>query len=225
MKFDAVSVREDSGVTMCRDYFDTHAEHVIDPTMLLPRSHYVELARADDAIEPICKVKGLFVYVLDANVDKTVAADHIAGCLALDQFSVKVPSKDSSDSLNVVAVAPVEDWLRGFENADFVFTDSFHGCVFSIIFNKPFIAYGNKNRGLCRFESLLRMFHLEDRLVDSAAVVSSDRICRPIDWQSVNAILATRRTEAVSFLNVAISGVSQMKTNPVDEARLKLSSI
>lgn len=223
-KFDAISVREDSGVTMCRDYFDTHAEHVIDPTMLLPRSHYVDLARTEDSMERTCKGKGLFVYVLDANVDKAVAADHIAECLGLSQFSVTVPSKDSSASLGLVAVPPVEDWLRSFEKADFVFTDSFHGCVFSIIFNKPFIAYGNKNRGLCRFESLLRMFHLEDRLVDSAAVVSSDIIFRPIDWQAVNGILATRQTEAVSFLNAAICGGSQTKTNPVDDARLKLSS-
>ena len=59
----------------------------------------------------------------------------------------------------------VEFWLQQFEDAEFVVTDSFHACVFSIIFGKEFIAYGNKNRGLSRFTSLLRMFGLEDRLI------------------------------------------------------------
>lgn len=45
--------------------------------------------------------------------------------------------------------------------------DSFHGMVFSIIFNKPFWAIGNVSRGMSRFTSLLKMFHLEDRLLDA----------------------------------------------------------
>lgn len=57
-------------------------------------------------------------------------------------------------------VPSVTKWLRGFYDADFVITDSFHGCVFSIIFNKPFIVLMNQKRGLSRFYSLLRTFEL-----------------------------------------------------------------
>ena len=60
---------------------------------------------------------------------------------------------------------PVEEWLRGFYDAEFVVTDSFHACVFSILFNKPFIVIGNEGRGIARFESLLKTFGLEERLV------------------------------------------------------------
>ena len=51
---------------------------------------------------------------------------------------------------------PVEVWIRGFMNAEFVITDSFHACVFSILFHKPFVAIGNSGRGLTRFTSLLK---------------------------------------------------------------------
>ena len=57
--------------------------------------------------------------------------------------------------------------MKTVENADYVVTDSFHGCVFSIIFGKEFVAYANRDRGMARFISLLRTFGLEDRLVTS----------------------------------------------------------
>ena len=57
--------------------------------------------------------------------------------------------------------------MKTVEDADYVVTDSFHGCVFSIIFGKEFVAYANRDRGMARFISLLRTFGLEDRLVTS----------------------------------------------------------
>jgi len=199
-RFDAVSIREDSGVALCQQHFGVQAEHVIDPTMLLPRSHYVDLACNEYSMPRRSGGKWLFVYVLDVNPDKEIAVDHIASSLGLSRFAVKAATEQGSTSLDKLAVPPVEDWLRGFDEADFVVTDSFHGCVFSIIFNKPFIAYGNRSRGLSRFESLLKMFGLEDRLIDSSAALSSDILRQPIDWPDVNALLARRQEDAKTFL-------------------------
>lgn len=64
----------------------------------------------------------------------------------------------------------VEKWLRAFMDARFVITDSFHACVFSILFHKPFIVMGNEYRGNTRFDSLLNMFGLTDRLVTDGQV-------------------------------------------------------
>lgn len=210
-RFDAVSVREDSAVSMCLQRFEVQAEHVIDPTMLLSRSHYVDLACNGYSKQLLSGGRGLFVYVLDANSDKTSAINDIATRLGLYHFAVEMQTKDGCAISSAVQVPPVEDWLRCFEEADFIFTDSFHGCVFAIIFNKPFIAYGNKSRWLARFESLLRMFHLEDRLVDSAAAVSSEILDSPIDWSAVNEILAARQVEAKSFIVTAITGRTSLK--------------
>ena len=60
----------------------------------------------------------------------------------------------------------VYQWIKDFDVAKFIITDSFHGVVFSILFEKPFIVVGNKKRGLNRFFSLLSLFNLENRLID-----------------------------------------------------------
>ena len=94
----------------------------------------------------------------------------------------------------------VEQWLCSFRDANFIITDSFHGCVFSIIYNKPFIAIGNKSRGLSRFTSLLKLFGLEGRLVDCLSEVNEDVVNMNIDWRKVNAILKDEQRRSRKFL-------------------------
>ena len=77
-------------------------------------------------------------------------------------------------------------------------TDSFHGCVFSIIFNKPFVVVGNTIRGMARFRSLLSMFHLEGRLVMPGETEHFPD--SPIRWEDVNEVLEKEREKALSFL-------------------------
>ena len=89
-------------------------------------------------------------------------------------------------------------------DAEMTIVDSFHGMVFSIIFNKPFWVIGNANRGMSRFTSLLKLFHLEDRLLDANHLKDVD-INRPIDWASVNAILEQKRNECINLLLTELS--------------------
>ncbi|EOG8328753.1 MAG: polysaccharide pyruvyl transferase family protein [Klebsiella sp.] len=96
---------------------------------------------------------------------------------------------------------PIEEWIRSFYDADFVITDSFHGTVFSIIFNKPFISIGNESRGKARFTSLLSMFNLENRLVSHASEINSELVNASIDFDMVNLKLDEMRKQAVTFLN------------------------
>ena len=94
---------------------------------------------------------------------------------------------------------PIENWLSAFNETEMVVTDSFHSTVFSIIFNKPFWAIGNVSRGMSRFTSLLKMFHLEDRLLDADNLDDVD-FSKPIDWTKVNGILEEKREECKSLL-------------------------
>jgi exopolysaccharide biosynthesis predicted pyruvyltransferase EpsI len=92
-------------------------------------------------------------------------------------------------------------WLRSIRNAEYLITDSFHGCVFAIIFNIPFICLGNKSRGTARFQSLLRTFNLEDRLLvnpDTDTVIRALQM--PIHWEDVNRIHELERQRGISFL-------------------------
>ena len=92
---------------------------------------------------------------------------------------------------------PVEVWLRGFMDAKFVVTDSFHACVFSILFNKPFIAYGNVGRGMDRFYSLLDIFGLRDRLITSHTTYLPTK---EIEWEKVNEKLSLYRRKSMDIL-------------------------
>lgn len=160
--FNAVSVREDSAVDLCQKHLGVKAEHVLDPTLLLSRQDYVDLIQKANVAPNAGK---LFAYILDKTAGKTAFVNRVAEKTGTRPYYIDCLSVDYSKPIEKRIVPPVESWLRGFFDAELVVTDSFHGCVFSIIFGKPFIAIGNVNRGLSRFESLLKMFGAENRLI------------------------------------------------------------
>ena len=160
--FSAISVREDSAVELCQRYLGVKAEHVLDPTLLLSRQDYIDLIQKADVAPNSGK---LFAYILDKTAGKTAFVNRVSERIGAKPYYIDCLSSDYSKPIENRIVPPVESWLRGFFDAELVVTDSFHGCVFSIIFGKPFIAIGNVNRGLSRFESLLKMFGAENRLI------------------------------------------------------------
>ena len=101
-------------------------------------------------------------------------------------------------------IAPsVEQWLRGFYDAEFVVTDSFHACVFSILFNKPFLVVGNQKRGLSRFVSLLGMFGLEDRLITDMNI-NNVLFSKVIDYMPINNLLNELKQKSIRLFNANI---------------------
>lgn len=162
--FDAVSVREEFGVQLCKEHFSVEAQHVLDPTMLLDKEDYIHLI--ETAQTP--KSKGtLLNYILDETTEKRALIEQIAKDKKLTPFRVNSKVEDRTAPLEERIQPPVEEWLRGFYDAEFIVTDSFHACVFSILFNKPFIVIGNKKRGISRFESLMKIFGMENRLLQN----------------------------------------------------------
>lgn len=176
-KFDGISVREDSGVDIAKKYWGVDAEQHVDPTLLLDREEYMSLITEDE--NNLKESAGnLFVYVLDENSDKQSIINKVAIVRNLQPFSI-MPKKNPTiiewlRRKEDFVLPRVTQWLKSFKDAEFVITDSFHGCAFSIIFNKPFIAIGNKQRGVARFTSLLKLFSLEDRLVADASEVTEE---------------------------------------------------
>ena len=195
-KFNAVSVREDSAVGLCKKHFGIDALHVLDPTMLLSSDDYIRLFQY--ANTP-ASTGTLMCYILDNNKDKENLICHIANELNLKAFAVNSKYEIPDAPIKERIQPPVECWLRGFYDAEMVFTDSFHGCVFSIIFNKPFWVIENKERGNTRFDSLLRIFNLEDRKIDSSKISNVD-FTRPIDWALVNSIKKEWQEKSTNFL-------------------------
>lgn len=197
--FDAISVRELSGVTLCREKFSVNATHVLDPTMLIPRDHYEELALSHTK-----QSEGeMLNYVLDKTPDMINIVNRIAQERKLKSFSVNGKPLQPDHHPEKYIKPSIESWLRGFYDAQLVVTDSFHACVFSMIFNKPFVVVGNKTRGLARFDSLLSMFGQDFRLIESYEEYLSKKeilLTRP----NVQNIIDNKKTESLQFLKEAL---------------------
>lgn len=202
-RFDAVSVREDSGAELCRKYFGVDPEIMPDPAFLLEREHYAALAAEEIRRgEP-----SVMCYILDPAAVKSNVAESVCTALSLPLNEVAPRSKPGPGVPIRDCVWPsVEEWLAGFANAEFVVTDSFHGTVFSLLFNKPFVAIANEERGMARFRSLLRKFGLQERLISAGEKLPPGLLRRKIDFGKVNAAIAGERQRAFRFLDEALMG-------------------
>ncbi len=199
-QFDAISVREGSAIKLCKEYMSVDATHVLDPTMLLDKGDYVALVEKENLFES----KGnLMTYILDYSSENNTIIKRVADELNLIAFSVMPKAKFEKVGkkyLNNCIFPPITVWIRGFMDAEYVITDSFHGTVLSIIFNKRFIVIGNEKRGLARFNSLLRIFHLENRLISTIKDLDSELINAPIAFDRVNQIRKQEQKKAMEFI-------------------------
>jgi len=204
-QFNSISVREDTGVMLCKDYLDVNASICLDPTMLIDKEVYIKLVEKDK----IPKLQGtLLNYILDLTPDKKKLLDLITRELDLEPISIMpkgVFRELGSSKIEDCICPPVTHWLRGFMDAEFVVTDSFHGTVFSIIFNKPFLAIGNAKRGITRFTSLLKILGLKDRLISKYDENIIDKIKSPINFHEINKLMELKKKESYDFLEKSLS--------------------
>lgn len=197
--FDALSVREASGIRLCREYLDSTAVQMPDPALLLPQERYAALAAGTQEA-----VQGgtLFVHLLDSTAHKREVIRNLAAREGLTPFSCNQSAPE--DRLDIPIEQriqpPVEQWLRSMMSADRVVTDSFHATVFAIILGKRFCVLENPERGLTRIRSLLELFGLQDCLYNG----EGDWTFPEIDYDSVSSKLEKYRTEGLAFLKRAL---------------------
>lgn len=203
-KFDAVSVRESSAVRMCDEWFDRDdAVHVLDPVMMQTRERYKEIV--GQKCNPDAK-GSVVTYILDRSPIKSRVADWVSEVTGRKICDVSVYPKDRFMPLSQRIVPPIEHWLSSFMDAEVVVTDSFHGCVLSILFHKPFLVVGNRSRGLARIDSLLGIFGLEHRLVDGIDPDDDGQgWLMDFDWDGIDKILCSQRELSRDFLQKALN--------------------
>lgn len=173
-KFSAVSIREETGLKLLKQYDWTEPEaiHLLDPTFLLNREDYKAIEDKDNNIDENI----LFCYILDVTKEKEAIIDAYSANTGLEPYVVSL-----NNSITI------ERWLTLFDKAEFVITDSFHGLVFSIIYNKPYRLIRNQFRGNARFDSVLNTFGLTDDGHD-------------VDWKKVNKKIELYKKKSMEFL-------------------------
>ena len=198
-RFNAVSVREYEGVEVLQKDFD-YEDGVkgLDPTLLLSADEYRKLIKDKDRMH---KSKShIAVYLLDSLKDKDSIPARVSSRLG-------IPFKMFSAEYQKGRMLTVSQWIAEFDNASFVITDSFHGCVFSILFHRFFMVIANVTRGVGRIVSLLRDCGLENRIVFSFEDFEQriDELISPIDYTQVEELLKKKKTESFQFLCKAIN--------------------
>ena len=188
--FDAVSTREIDGVDLCKKYLKRDdVFSVLDPTLLLNEEDYLTLCKDI----PKHEEKLLFAYILDTDTETLSKLKDIANTNGL---TLKLVSAHDNCTLSM------EEWLAMFRDAKIIITDSFHGTVFSIIFNKEFFTITNQSRGGSRFTSLLSQLSLSDRMFNSIFDVKfNDNIY----WSIVNNKLSLLKDKSLNFLMSALN--------------------
>lgn len=179
-RFDGISVRETSGVELCKREFGVRAEHILDPVFLTKRENFLKF--------------------VDKN--NTKYQDKIV-CMFLDSSekiknSVKKLSQDlSAEVVNITGKnLPVEEFLTAIYSSKYFVTDSFHGTCFGILFHKNFVTLKNEDRGNARFDSLIQTFGLKDCFVTSPENITPPVFNQSIDWNSIENIISKEKEKA-----------------------------
>ena len=217
--YDAISVREDVGVRICRDVFGVSATQIMEPVLDLDVEEWSQIANKselDVGNEPF-----LLSYILDPTPEKAAAIKYYSEKLGVRFLNVLDGFSKTHDSnkvkLNLPNTLPniaSHDLLKLFSRARFVITDSFHGTAFAIEFNKPFLSLANASRGTSRFQTLLGKLGLMDRLVDDKDIPKDERYLFHIDYNAINKAIAIERSRAIDWLKSALSGEKRSAALP-----------
>lgn len=203
-RFKAISVREESGIDLCRNMFDVKAEHVLDPTMLLDKEDYLELIKD---YEPLNKNVDLMQYMFFFQHEENAIIEKTSSLLGMTPVNLMTKyflnQVTDKSQLPDAQFLPVEEWISAYSKAKFVLTDSFHGTVFCIIFNVPFLCVSPV--AIARFKSLLKVYGLEDRLVMKASEVTRELLDKPIDWENVNRVRQELKIKSLDYLKKSLA--------------------
>jgi hypothetical protein len=196
VSFDAISVREKSGVDVCAQLGRDDAIAVCDPTLLLLADDYKKIM--PDKAKKVCF--GYFIGwptdVPTAKIKKYVAKKRL-------KFS-RLDSQNSKRSIKNLLTKPktIPEWLVTYANANCIFTNSFHGTIFAILFNKPFLFLpikGSAAKLNNRVENLLQKLNLMERIWNPNFSIE-EQMNRKIDWGQVNVIVEQWRNDSTEWM-------------------------
>lgn len=191
-----ISVREEDGKHLVKKLVNKESEVLVDPTLLLTEEQWLKIATP-----------------IPNNIDKPYLLTYFLGGIPkkYEDFIEKIRNDNDLEIINLgdpqdeetYATGPSE-FLTYIKNSQIFLTDSFHGSVFSIIFDKPFVVFervGSKSM-FSRLKTLLKLFKLQDRIY-SEDFEGSKLMCTPGNDQV--RILKLETEKSIDFITRNLS--------------------
>lgn len=187
-KFKYLSVRETQGQTFINQLIDKDVPVEVDPTMLIDKCEWEKYAKDVSIKEPF-----IFCYLLTENETYLQEIRRISKEKGLKVVIIPTAKGPFDTGFEQIIDAGPAEWLGYIKNAELVCTDSFHGCIFSSIFNREFILFKrfsdtSKASENSRVYTLTKMLYLEDRLIDEKNISNIEKLAE-IDFSAVNEII------------------------------------
>ncbi len=206
-RMDALSVREDIGVTIIEKISGFHAVQVLDPTLLLPCTEWDKVASKRLLHKPylICYVLGEIAQQ-EETIVRIAKERGISNIYFINTRNTQNYQKQSKELKELKGIGPKE-FVSLIKYADVVFTDSFHATAFSINYQKEFFAFrryqmATEYGGASRIQSILRLLQLEERFIDAKTETSFIKL---IDYNKVSNRLNQERKKSYHFLKEALN--------------------
>lgn len=191
-KFPNLAVREQTGIDLIRKLTGKNAELVIDPTLMLDKEDWNKIVQRPANID-FSQGYILTYFLGELSKERKIYIENLA-----KEYSLRIYHVLDPENLNLFLMNPGE-LLYMIANAKLILTDSFHACVFSFIYEKPFLVFQREKDEpgmFSRLETLLNMFQLERK-----AFISKNRTdIFENDYSTGKIVLQKERKKAVSFL-------------------------
>ena len=201
-KFNRISVREESGVKICKETFGVDVELVLDPTLLHTRDFYEKTLLKD---HPAKENNKIISYILgNNNKQQAVEIANLAKKMGLchnELFwtGINNPSLIGKSEFHATHVSPTE-WINEIRNARYIITNSFHATVFSILFQKQFVVLAHEGGGRNRLETLFNNLGIKGRFVSSVEE-AKDLLDKKIDYTPVVERHKVLMKNSIEYLN------------------------
>lgn len=207
-RFNYISVRENTGASIVKELSGKTATVVCDPTMMLTAEQWMHI----QSEEPFADGQYILCYFMGDNPEHRSFAKRLRDKTGLKIIGLLHGATYIADDENFADEKPYDvgpsEFINLIRNAEYICTDSFHGCVFSILNKKSFFAFrrwpdNSKFSANDRLYTLLKFTGLESRLLDGNEDVESN-IFHTIDYESVLRKVEERRNETLHFLKNAL---------------------
>lgn len=202
-RFDAISVREISSVESIQRFTTRKVTAVLDPTLLLMREEYAPL---EIGVKEAQKRPYLLSYFLThdpAVVDYTNLMAKKLGLRVIHYFA-DYPRCVFAEDADCFAFAGPGEFLSYVKNAACVFTNSFHGTCFAMIYRKPFYTYMAKRAMLSRVKDTVGRLGMEERFFSDFRDIS--KVALEIDYAKLEDKLPQEQAASLAFLTNALEG-------------------